>query len=166
MINTSLDSEDVFEDPLSNYDPPQFASAVEAALAESTVDTMQSRPYAEINSTTPVRLAIHALHGLKVSCLLVVENEKLVGIFTERDVLERVAEQYQNLAHRPISEVMTTNPMVVYAHNPAGTALAAIAAAGYRHVPVVEADGKVAGIVSPRRVFSYLETHFEVCFED
>jgi len=159
-MNTSVDPED-FEDPLSNYDPPQFGSAVEAALAESTADAMQSRPYAEVSSGTPIRLAIHALHGLKVSCLLVVDNEQLVGIFTERDVLERVAEQYPNLADQPIREVMTTDPVVVYAHNPSGTALAAIAAAGYRHVPVVEADGRVAGIVSPRRVFSYLEDFFE-----
>ena len=161
MNDAEVRDPDGFEDPLSNYDPPVYGSAIEAALAESPLDAVQSRPYAEVTSATPIRQAVHALHGLKVSSLLVVDDGKLMGIFTERDVLERVAEQYPRLADRPISDVMTADPLVVYASDPAGTALAAIAAAGYRHVPVIDNAGKVFGIVSPRRVFAFLESQLD-----
>lgn len=162
MNEANLRNVDEPVDPLSNYDPPQYGSAVQAALAESTVGAMQLHPYAEVESATPIRQAIHALHGLEVASLLVVDDGELKGIFTERDVLERVAEQFPKLADRPISEVMTKEPFVVYASDPAGTALAAIAAAGYRHVPVLEgATERLVGIVSPRRVFAFLESVME-----
>jgi len=114
-----------------------------------------------VESTATIRRAVHALHGLRVASLLVVDNGRLVGIFTERDVLEKVAERYHELADRPVSEAMTSDPLVVYAGDPAGTALAAIAAAGYRHVPVLNESEEILGIVSPRRVFTFLEGRFE-----
>lgn len=156
--DTMQDPED-FEDPLSNYDPAEYQSALEAALAETPVSAIQSKPYAEVASDTPIRQAVHALHGLQVASLLVVDDGQLVGIFTERDVLERVAEDFPKLADQPISNVMTSNPLVVYASDPAGTALAAISSAGYRHVPVLDSAQQVEGIVSPRRVFNFLSSH-------
>lgn len=158
--NTTRDP-DAFEDPLSNYEPTQYSSALEVALAESPVSLIQSQPFAELEATTPIRRAVQTLHGLRVASLLVVEQGRLVGIFTERDVLERVAEQFSKLADKPIREVMTCDPLVVYASDPAGTALAAIAAAGYRHVPVLDSEGKIRGIVSPRRVFDFLQSQLD-----
>ena len=49
--------------------------------------------------------------------------------------------------------------IVVYVNNQSGGALSAIAASGYRHVPVLDMDGQVVGIVSPRRVFAFLERY-------
>lgn len=157
-VNDRNESMQEFEDPLSNFEPVCYESDLQEALAESPVDEIQSRPYAEIKSSATIRQALLALHGLRVASLLVVDDGQLKGIFTERDVLERVAEQYPRLTDRPVSEVMTKDPCVVYADDPAGTALAAIAAAGYRHVPVLDGSSeKLVGIVSPRRVFGFME---------
>ena len=76
-------------------------------------------------------------------------------------MLEKVAEQFSKLASRPVREVMTAEPTVVYECDPVGTALAAIAVAGHRHIPVLRVDGTLKGIVSPRRVFDFLEQYFE-----
>ena len=150
-----------FEDPLSNYEPAEYASEFERALVERPVTDMQSRPYAEVKPSTPIRQAVHALHGLKIASLLVVDEGRLLGIFTERDVLEKVAEQYERLADAPISEVMTPNPLFVYGSDPAGAAIAAIVAAGYRHVPVLNESDELLGIVSPRRAFVFLNKIFD-----
>jgi CBS domain-containing protein len=135
---------------------------LERALSKEPVREIQMGPYAEVPPATLIRQAVHVLHGLKVASLLVVDQEKLVGIFTERDVLERVAERFQRIADAPISEVMTLNPLVVYDTDAAGVALRAIATAGYRHVPVLNASGQLLGIVSPRRVFTFLDKRLEI----
>ncbi len=150
-----------FRDPLSDYESPEYASELQRALGEELVCEIQCRPYVHVRASAPIRQAVQALHGSHSSSLLVVDDGKVVGIFTERDVLERVAEQFQKLASHPVREVMTCDPTVVYESDPVGTALAAIAVAGHRHVPVLKVDATLDGIVSPRRVFHFLEKHFE-----
>ena len=150
-----------FEDPLSNYEPRDYGDAVQKALAEETVDAIRSKPYAEITADKTVYGALQALAGLKVASLLVVENGRLVGVFTERDVLERVALQFHEVKDRPVRDVMTSNPVVVYETDPAGAAFSAIAVAGFRHVPVVNVNGEVVGVISPRRVFEFLQKRMD-----
>jgi CBS domain-containing protein len=145
-----------FEDPLSNYEPREYRDAIQEALAEETVAAIRSRPYAEISPDKSVYGALQALAGLKVASLLVVEDGRLVGVFTERDVLERVALRYREIKQLTVRDVMTCEPVVVYDTDPAGAALSAIAVAGYRHVPVVDVRNAVVGVISPRRVFEFL----------
>jgi CBS domain-containing protein len=149
-----------FQDPLENYDPKTYQDRLEEALAEETVAAIRSRPYAEISPDKTVYGALQALAGLKVASLLVVEDHKLVGVFTERDALERVASRYLEVKDLPVREVMTANPVVVYETDPAGAALSAIAVAGYRHVPVLDIEEKVVGVISPHRVFEFIQKHF------
>ncbi len=145
-----------FVDPLSNYEPREYSDAIQEVLAEETVAAIRSRPYAEISSDKSIYNALQALSGLKVASLLVVENDRLVGVFTERDVLERVALRFHDVKQLPVREAMTSNPVVVHETDPAGAALSAIAVAGFRHVPVVDVKGAVVGVISPRRVFEFL----------
>lgn len=141
-----------FQDPLSNYDHPVYEDPVEQGLAERPVSDLQLHPYAHVRSDTTVARAMQALSGLRISSLLVIDQGRLVGVFTERDVLERVADRFAELRDQPVSTVMTTDPVVVRETDPWGAALAAIVAGGYRHVPVLGEGGVVEGIVSPRRV--------------
>lgn len=161
MTAANHNNSEEFVDPLSNYEPRAYRDELERVLTEETAGAIRSSPYSQVDSNTTIRRAVHALYGLQVSSLLVVEGDRLVGIFTERDVLEKVAERYSDLADVPVRDVMTKNPIVVYEGDSVGTALAAIAAGGYRHVPVLNTDGQVLGVLSPRRVLGYLERHFE-----
>ena len=149
-----------FEDPLSDFEPAQYASELERALAEETVAKIQLQPYLHFSPDTSVNEAVRQLHESKVASALVVDdNGNLVGLFTERDVLERVAEGFERNTKQPVSEVMTSEPTVVYESDPAATAIAAIAVEGHRHVPVLDMDGKVLGLASPRRVFDFMVKH-------
>lgn len=158
MSSASNDAAE-FEDPLQNYDPVEYASQLEQALAEEPVTAMTIQPCATVSPATPIREALRTLRSQAISCLLVVDQDKLVGIFTVRDILEKVAERYSEVSENPVSDVMTTDPFVVYGTDPAGAAVAAIAVAGYRHVPVVDADFQLLGVVSPHRVFNFMGEH-------
>jgi signal-transduction protein with cAMP-binding, CBS, and nucleotidyltransferase domain len=160
-MNSSSSDPAEFEDPLSDFEPVVYASELHRVLGEETVDAVQSKPWTQVSVSATIAEAVVLLHESKVSSLLVVDGEKLVGIFTERDVLEKVADQFSKLASHPVGEVMTSNPTVVYETDPVGTAVAAIAVAGHRHVPVLKMDGSLLGIVSPKRVLSFLNPHLD-----
>jgi CBS domain-containing protein len=148
-------------DPLSNYEPTEYGTELERALAEETVAAIQTKPFMKVHQSQMVYEAIEMLHGASVSSLLVVDDEdRLVGIFTERDVLERVAENFSKLTATRVSEVMTKNPSIVYETDPAAAAIAAIAIEGHRHVPVLSVDGQVMGVISPRRVCQFIERYY------
>ncbi len=145
-----------FSDPLQNYDPKTYRDPLEKALAEETVAAVQTIPVATVTPSTPVHAAVNALAGLKVSCLLIVDDGRLVGIFSDRDVLDRVALEYDRVKDRPVSELMTTDPVFVYAADSAAAALSIMAVSGFRHVPVTDIEQQVVGIVSPQRVAEFL----------
>ncbi|NND96813.1 MAG: CBS domain-containing protein [Pirellulaceae bacterium] len=161
MADDAPTEPDQFEDPLSNYEPVEYATEFQRVLAEESVSIIRSKPFVQLTADSSIREATQALAESKVSSLLVVEDQKLVGIFTERDFLEKVAEQFPQKSTSPVREVMTSDPMVVYETDPIGTAVAAIAVAGHRHVPVLKMDGTVMGILSPKRVLACLREHLD-----
>lgn len=150
-----------FIDPLSDYEPTQYASKLAAALAEETVEAIIYAPFLRIRPSATVGQVVQAMASSRSSCAVVMDRNRLLGVFTERDVLEKVAERYDSLTSRPVTEVMTADPTVVYESDPAATALAAIAVAGHRHVPVLGIDDALVGVLSPRHVFSFLEQYFD-----
>ncbi|HRX77539.1 MAG TPA: CBS domain-containing protein [Pirellulaceae bacterium] len=151
---------DAFQDPLENYDPKVYEDPLEEALAEKTVSEICHEPFVTISPDLPVHKAVEKLAGLHVSCLLVAEEGKLLGVFSDRDVLERVALEFDAVKDRPVRELMTNNPVYVYETDSSAAALTVTAACGFRHVPVLDVEHKVVGIVSPQRVTAFLQQHF------
>ncbi len=145
-----------FQDPLENYDPKQYNDPLERALAEDSVLTIQATPYASVSPDTPIAEAVRQLAELQVACLLVEEDGKLQGVFTDRDVLYNVALEYDQVKDRPVRDVMTANPIYVRESDSAAAALCVMAVNGFRHVPVLSLDEQILGIVSPQRVTNFL----------
>lgn len=151
-----------FEDPLANFDPKEYESSLQEALLENTVNQIPPQPAEQIDCSASVRDAVQQLAANNVASLLVVDQDgTVVGIFTERDVLDNVAEQYDRVADHAISEVMTADPAVVYDSDPSAAAIASIAVAGHRHVPVLGVGGSLVGTLEPRHVFAFMEKYFE-----
>lgn len=85
----------------------------------------------------------------KVSAIMVVEDDRLVGIFTERDAVFRVIARKRDPHSTRLADVMTTAPRTVAPEESFGYALLLMHERGFRHVPVVE-NGAPVGIVSAR----------------
>jgi CBS domain-containing protein len=98
---------------------------------------------------TLVARAAAMMAAKNVGAVLVVEGARLVGIFTERDIVFRVVACGLDPRTTRIAEVMTRDPQTVAPARPFGYALAVMHRGGFRHLPVVE-DGKPVGIVSAR----------------
>lgn len=146
-----------FQDPLQNYEPKEFADPIQEALAEETVSAIHHTPVATVSPDATVREAIERLAGIHVACLLVVDDEGgLVGVFSDRDALDKVALEYDSVQDRPVSEFMTPNPVYVYETDASASALCVMAVNRHRHVPILDLDEKVVGIISPQRVTQFL----------
>lgn len=152
---------DEFKDPLQNYDPKGYSDALEEVLAEGNVKDIICSPHVEIQADSSVFQALQVLNELRVASLLVMDHDRLVGVFTERDVLECVVHDFDALKNESVRNVMTADPIVVYDTDSPAAALAAIAVASYRHVPVLDANDRVVGIISPQRLFSFIEKHIQ-----
>ena len=99
---------------------------------------------------TLVSKAATLMEEKNVGAIMVVEDDKLVGIFTERDVVFRVVARGLDPQTTPVAEVMTRGPLTVDPDTPFGYALVVMQENGFRHLPVVQ-DGRPVGIVSSRR---------------
>jgi CBS domain-containing protein len=98
---------------------------------------------------TTVSEAAKLMAKKNVGAIMVVEDDRLVGIFTERDALVRVIAKGRDVKATTLAEVMTGDPQTVDPNKTFGYALLMMHENGYRHVPVVEND-KLIGIVSSR----------------
>jgi len=105
----------------------------------------------------PLREAVHMMRDQRVGCVLVVADGKLIGIVTERDLLLKLDDA--GLA-RSVGDLMTADPEVLSPDDPIAYALNRMAEGGYRHVPLVDGEGRPTGIVSVRDVVNYLADCF------
>ena len=98
---------------------------------------------------TTISKAAKLMADKNVGAVMVVENERLVGIFTERDAVFRVIARGRDAQTTRLADVMTTGPQTVDPDKSFGYALLMMHENGFRHVPVIE-NGKPIGIVSSR----------------
>ena len=92
----------------------------------------------------------------QLSCVLVVEQGQLVGIFTERDVVTTVASAPLDIDHVPLQDVMRPNPECLGLDDTLMDALHQMSVGEYRHVPVVDEQGQPTALVSMQAIFDTL----------
>jgi CBS domain-containing protein len=122
----------------------------EADMFEQPIkNLMERKKFLTAPPGTTVSQAAKLMASKNVGAILVVENEHLIGIFSERDVVFRVIAQGLDAKTTVLSEVMTADPKSLEPGKSYGHALLLMQENGFRHVPVVE-NGRPIGIVSSR----------------
>jgi CBS domain-containing protein len=117
----------------------------------------------EIAAVAPDTSVIEAVRRMKqrrVGALMVVEADRLVGILSERDVVFRVVAEGLDPGTTRVGEVMTAKPETIGPERPIGHALHIMFEGGFRHVPVVDAEGRAVGMVSARDALELEEHEF------
>ena len=97
-----------------------------------------------------------------VGCVLVVnpDNQKLIGIFTERDVIRKLINKGHDLSKETVSKYMTKNPDALSLDDPITYALNRMAAGGYRHIPLVDKNHCPVGFLSVRDIVEHLADYY------
>ena len=113
------------------------------------------------NTQEAIDLMISQREGRAVGYVLVVSNGVLKGIFGERDVLLKILNKpVGDLTQIPVEHFMKANPQTFHVDNCLDSAILHMARGGYRHIPIVDDQNKLVGMVSIRHIISYLVEHF------
>jgi signal-transduction protein with cAMP-binding, CBS, and nucleotidyltransferase domain len=142
---------------LTQLDRPIAANRVERSLMEDPVGSLcgHHKPVV-VRPCASVHDAIQAMLTPGVGALLVVDDlGKLVGIFTERDLLTKAVDGQASYEELRVEQFMTPNPETVKACDTLAFALHKMDVGGYRHLPVVR-DGRPEGVISVRDMLRHI----------
>jgi CBS domain-containing protein len=108
---------------------------------------------------TRIDEVLHQMRAERRSCVLVLDGERLAGIFTDRDVLHKVVNAPATW-EEPIDRFMTRDPETVRPNDPVAEALQLMIAGHYRNVPVVADDGTLCGNLTHYAIIRFLSDRF------
>jgi CBS domain-containing protein len=100
-----------------------------------------------VGPDTPVTECVRLMTAGKIGALIVMDGERLIGIFTERDALNKVLAGGLDPRNTKVSEVMTKDPHCIPPTTTVGDAMELITSRRFRHLPIMD-DGKVLAVVS------------------
>lgn len=115
----------------------------------------------ELGPQASVEEAVGKMLQHRASCVLITMGGRVCGIFTERDFLNRVAGAGRSSADTRLEEVMTPDPECLGAEHSVAYAINCMVTEGFRNVPVVDANGRLAGVLTARGVIEHLVEIFE-----
>src|SRR5947209_5780033 len=113
-------------------------------------DVLASKGMSRVHSIAPtatVLEAVEKMNQLKIACLLVMDEGQIMGIFTERDVLQRVVGQMLRPTDTPISDVMTRDVVCIEPDTDVDDVSTLMKERRIRHLPVCD-RGRVVGMIS------------------
>ena len=137
---------------------PAPTSGLQRRIMETPLAELNPPPAVCVAPAAPVSEVIAKMQAARQGSVLVVDGGRLVGIFTERDVLNRVAGRDLDLTRLPVSQVMTADPKTLGEDDILAFAMHRMAVGSYRHIPIVR-DGHPPRFISVRGVLRYLHEH-------
>jgi signal-transduction protein with cAMP-binding, CBS, and nucleotidyltransferase domain len=139
-------------DPLHN---PRQKNALERQIIADRISTLNPRTAVMVDASLPVREALNWLVSKGIGCLLIAEAGQVIGIFTERDALQKINTDIEKLAQKPVSDFMTPAPIALQSSDRIAFALHRMDLGGYRHVPIID-ENQSAKVISVRDILRYM----------
>lgn len=127
-------------------------------LETERVEHAYPKPPLCVEADATIATAVDRLNAAHRGGAIVVENEQVVGVFTERDVLRLIAKGES--LQRPVRSVMTADPVTVKKTDTVGRAIELMATGGYRRLPIVDDDHRPIGTITVSGILHYLVEHF------
>ncbi|KAL7752723.1 hypothetical protein RI367_001725 [Sorochytrium milnesiophthora] len=147
-IRRKVDLELNRKKPSSRPSQPSSPASRPAAAKSGTVSALRPSAPVTIRQSARVIDAAQLMAARRADALLVVDNqERLCGIITDKDLAFRVVAEGLDVNATKVFEVMTKNVTYASSESPAGDALSTMVAGGFRHLPVLDDEGDVVGVL-------------------
>jgi len=142
---------------LTELSKPQPVSAVEKGLLRDRIEVLRPREPLRVGPNEPIGEVLKKMVAERMGCAVVTDaNNSLLGIFTERDALMRLNVDAGKMVDKPVSSVMTENPATLRARDKIAFALQRMNVGGFRHIPILDDNEKLVGVISIRGILAYL----------
>lgn len=112
-----------------------------------------------LHEETSITEALRRMQEARRGCVLIQKEGKLRGLVTERDILVKYIGN-REASHFTLKEIMTTSVSTLSPDASLSQAIAVMAKGGYRHVPLVDEQGAILGVVAARNLVNYIAEHF------
>ncbi len=130
---------------------------IERAIAGEDIRALGLRPAITVPAGATLKQAVETLQREHIGCVLVVDaSGRLCGIFTERDLLEKVALRSLDWDVERVDDFMTPDPETLRPDDRIAWALKLMHVGGYRHVPLTDDAGRPVGVVSIKDIVDFI----------
>ncbi|MDG2266267.1 MAG: CBS domain-containing protein [Candidatus Marinimicrobia bacterium] len=154
-----------FDDELARMDELERDSDIpinQALSLNDPIEHLSLRYHPSVESGTTLESAIKILGDKKVGCIMIERNSQIIGVMTERDFLLRVTGKGLDLQSELVDSYMTKNPETLTPNDPISYALNKMHIYGIRHIPIINENGKIYGLISVKDIISHLGNYFGV----
>jgi CBS domain-containing protein len=128
-------------------------------LSDLKIRHLPLRPPALVERDASISETIEVMKALQLGCALICDQGRLVGLFTERDLLNKVIGEQVSYS-TAVEQVMTLDPAKLSLDDSVITAMRVMQEGDYRNIPLLDDQGKAAGIVTVRDLLTYFAEHF------
>ncbi len=133
--------------------PP--ASAAERCIMEDSIERLVPREPLLVTPDTPVGQVLQRMVDRGVGCAVVVADHRVVGVFTEKDLIMDLNTDLPAQADQPVGQFMTRSVETLEIDDPIAFALHKMDLGGYRHIPILS-EGRITGIISVRDILNHI----------
>lgn len=125
-------------------------------LTTAPISSLHPRPAVTVTPRSTVDEAVRLMNHEKIGAVLVTEDDRLVGIFTERDVLRKIAGRGLDFTRIYVADYLTPDPETLRIDHKVAYALNMMVVGGFRHVPLVDRAHRPVGMLSVRDIVEYM----------
>jgi CBS domain-containing protein len=129
-------------------------------VATTPIGKLPVRPVVRVEAGDAMWKVVAAMKEANRGAVLVEDGGRLVGIFTERDVMTRLDHEDLDWLHVKVGDVMTPHPMTIHVDDTVAEAMRRLHEGRRRHLPVVDERGKVKSLLSIRDLLAYVADRF------
>ncbi len=141
---------------LAGLDLPGGGDVIQNPLFKKPLRELPLKDPIVFGPSAKVLEAVQAMRDRDDGCVFVTDRaRRLIGVFTERDLVVRVAGRGRNPATTQLGEVMTHDPVTLQVGDPLAWALHRMGVDGHRHLPILDGN-ELVGLLSVRQVMRYL----------
>ncbi|MFT6985983.1 MAG: CBS domain-containing protein [Psychromonas sp.] len=117
----------------------------------NTVEQVSSEQYTQVNADDSIRMVANIMRAKDAACVIVKDNNELIGIVTDTDMIERVIAQGKS-TELPVREIMSPFPITISAQETVFDAAISMMEKNIKNLPIVE-NGQVIGLLSLHQLF-------------
>ena len=129
---------------------------IEKSLVEDSVSALRPQAPIVVQHDQPVSTVLKFMLDKKIGCVFITQDNKIVGVFTERDALNRINAAIDAHKDKPISEFMTPDPKSLGSDANLAFAVRMMDQGGYRHILILDGEGNPEGVTSVRDILGFV----------
>lgn len=129
--------------------------SLEKNLEDVQIDHLDLSDYHSAEIGTSVKTVVEGMRTSDHNCTIVTDRGELIGIFTDHDILMKIADNIETW-HRPIDDFVRPSPFTLTDKDSLKTALTLMDEKQFRNIPVVDDQGHLVGNLTHHALIDYL----------